>query len=180
MNLTFRREPLTERLFDEVLPLLFAHWKEVAHYQDIELAPDVAKYLAFEQAGIVRMFTARQQVEAPFDGKLVGYCCYIVQPTLHYRQSKQAHQDVIYLDPECRGGNGARFIAWCDQQLADEGVQAVYHHVKKAHNFGRLLERQGYELVDLIYAKRLDGRNSDRGSAGEYSGVDAVPAAAGR
>jgi hypothetical protein len=41
-------------------------------------------------------------------------------------------------------------------RLALEGIQVVYHHVKAAHNFGKMLERMDYKLVDLIYAKRLD------------------------
>jgi N-acetylglutamate synthase-like GNAT family acetyltransferase len=59
--------------------------------------------------------------------------------------------------PEYRStGAGPDLIRYCDEQLRADGCQAVYHHVKAAHNFGPLLKRMGYELVDLIYAKRLD------------------------
>jgi hypothetical protein len=51
---------------------------------------------------------------------------------------------------------GGRFIKWCDEQLRAEGVAVVYHHIKAAHNFGPMLERFGYELVDLIYSRRLN------------------------
>lgn len=101
---------------------------------------------------------------------LVGYALFFVRSNPHYKSSVQAVQDVIYLAPGVRGGTGYKFIAWCDAQLAAEGVQAVYQHVKAAHDFGRLLERQGYELVDFIYAKRLDrpaGQPIDRPSAVE-------------
>jgi hypothetical protein len=47
-------------------------------------------------------------------------------------------------------------IRYADMQLKEDGVQVVYHHSKVAHNIGPLLERMGYEAVDLIYAKRLD------------------------
>jgi hypothetical protein len=100
--------------------------------------------------GTLRTFTARDA-----DGVLTGYCVFFVRHNIHYASSLQASQDVIYIDPE-RRGFGAEFILWCDQQLKEEGVQAVYHHVKQAHNFGPLLERFGYECVDLIYARRLD------------------------
>lgn len=190
-SVTFAREPLTDALWDEAYPLLEAHWREVAHFQDIPLEPDVARYRANEQAGVIRFYTAREvptgdaslflecshchvlaMAAGPchlggtcqtcgngtfrFGATLVGYALYIVNSNPHYASSIQAVQDVIYLDPAVRGGTGYKFIKWCDEQLAAEGVQASYHHVKAAHNFGKLLERQGYELVDLIYAKRLD------------------------
>jgi hypothetical protein len=161
----FAREPLTDALWDEAMPLLEAHWREIAAFQDIPLEPDRETYAASEQAGVLRCFTARdtrRPTRQPpgsqwmmRDG-LVGYALYFVRPNPHYKSSVQAAQDVIYLDPSVRGGTGYKFIAWCDAQLAAEGVQITYHHVKAKHDFGRLLERQGYELVDLIYAKRLD------------------------
>lgn len=159
MSCLFQREPLTAALWDEAYPLLLKHWREVSHFQDIPLEPDVARYHANEQNGVLRCFTARSGDEFSSSvklGALVGYALYIVAPNAHYKSSVQAVQDVIYIDPAFRGGTGYRFIAWCDAQLAAEGVQAVYQHIKAAHNFGAVLERQGYELVDLIYAKRLD------------------------
>lgn len=144
------RETLTRELWLEAMPLLHAHWREIAHYPDILLDVDVDAYTRCEDAGMVRCFTARQ------DGALVGYALFFVRPNLHYQASIQAVQDVLYLAPAVRGGAGFRFIRWCDEQLAASAIQVVYHHVKSAHNFGPLLERMGYELVDLIYAKRLD------------------------
>lgn len=147
---TVQREPLTDALWDEAMPLLEAHWREIAHFPDIPLDPDRAVYAACEAAGILRCFTVRS------DGALAGYALFTVRRNPHYRSSMQASQDVIYIAPTARGGAGYRFIRWCDEQLAAEGIQVVYHHIKAAHNFGPMLERMGYELVDLIYAKRLD------------------------
>lgn len=182
-QLRFARESFTDDLIAELMPLLFEHWREIAHYPDIPLKPDLAVYRGAEQAGILRVFTVRSgttvrhgslsaqrqqlnvgtepvrptHVTRPDD--LVGYAIFFVRPNPHYADSVQAVQDILYVQPTMRGMHaGARFIDWCDEQLAAERVQAVYHHVKAAHNFGKLLERKGYELVDLIYAKRLDGR----------------------
>lgn len=149
-TIVFAREPLTDALWADAMPLLVAHWGEVAHYPDIPLEPDVAMYRAAEANGAVRCFTAR-------DGEqVVGYALFFVRANPHYASSVQAVQDVLYLAPQVRGGTGYKFIRWCDEQLKAEGVQAVYQHVKSAHDFGKLLERQGYELVDYIFAKRLD------------------------
>jgi hypothetical protein len=148
-----QRETLTEALWLEAMPLLHAHWREIAHYPDILLDVDVDGYMRCDEMGMVRCFTARE------DGALVGYALFFVRPNLHYQASVQAVQDVLYLAPRARGGAGRRFIAWCDEQLAKQAIQVVYHHTKAVHNFGPMLERMGYELVDLIYAKRLDKVN---------------------
>jgi GNAT superfamily N-acetyltransferase len=147
--MNFQKESF-ESYYKDAEKLLYLHWREVAHYQDIELNVDVDRYKAIENAGDLRTFTARNE-----EGRLLGYALFFVKRNLHYKDSLQAVQDVIFIDPE-RRGFGTVFIKWCDDQLRDEGVQAVYHHIKKAHNWSKILEQQDYELVDLIYAKRLD------------------------
>lgn len=133
---------------DEMRPLIEQHYLEIAHYQDIALDPHWHFYCT---SPAVRLFTARD------DGRLVGYAIFFVSQNKHYMQSMQAVQDILFVHPDHRGGlAGARLIRFCDAQLRDVGCQVVYQHVKSAHNFGPLLERLGYELVDLIYAKRLD------------------------
>lgn len=145
----FQREK-TQDIFDELKPLLEKHWAEIAHYQDIPLDPDYEQYKKVEDMGAIRTYTARDE-----NRELLGYAVYFVRHNIHYKMSLQASQDILYIDPSKRGF-GTKFILWCDIQLKSEGVQAVYHHVKAKHNFGILLERLGYQLVDLIYAKRLD------------------------
>lgn len=149
-NVSFKIEHISEFL-EEIKPLLEAHWEEIAHYKDIPLNPDYELYLAIEKTGALRCYTARTS-----SGELIGYSVHLLKYHPHYKQSLQANQDIIYIDPRYRGGVGGRFILWCDEQLKAEGVQVVYHHIKAAHNFGKLLERFGYELQDLIYCKRLD------------------------
>ncbi len=149
MSVVFSREDLTDALWDEATPLLQKHWEEVAHYRDVPLEPDREYYAAMHTAGFVRCFTARR-------GSLLGYAIYFVKHHPHYKNTLFAAQDVIYLAPEIRGRPAFQFVAWCDQQLADDGVSVVAQHMKAKHPFGRLLEAQGYELMDLIYTKRLN------------------------
>lgn len=145
--ITYATERPSEVL-DEIKPLLEMHWHEIAHYQDIPLDPDYDWYCT---SPVVRVFTARDA------GRLIGYGVFFVGPNKHYRSSKQAVQDILFVHPERRGSTvGFRLIRFCDQQLKTEGCQVVYQHMKKSHQFGPLLEKQGYELVDLIHAKRLD------------------------
>lgn len=144
------RQKATKEFLAEIFPLLQKHYDEVAHFKDIPLDPDFDRYVKFEEIGIIRLFTARHF------GRVIGYACYFVNSNPHYKTSIQANQDVIFIDPAYRGF-GKEFIDWCDEQLRLEGIQVVYQHVKAKHNFGPLLERLGYELVDHIYARRLDG-----------------------
>ena len=145
----FGRETLSTCL-EEAKPLLIEHWKEIAQYDDIPLDPDYERYYTLENNGLLRVFTARSE-----EGSIIGYAVFFVNTNAHYKQSLQAMQDIIFIHPNHRG-TGGRFILWCDEQLKAEGVQVVFHHIKAAHNFGPMLERFGYELIDLIYGKRLD------------------------
>jgi hypothetical protein len=146
----FEHGQLSEVLIAELMPLLKDHWVEVARDADIPLDPDWPVYQKMEEAGAFKIFTARNEL-----GQLIGYNAFFVHHNLHYKSSKQAVQDVIFIDKKSRGF-GRSFIDWCDAELRDIGVQKVYHHVKAKHNFGPMLETLGYELADLIYARRLD------------------------
>jgi hypothetical protein len=46
-------------------------------------------------------------------------------------------------------------VAWCDEELKSMGAEVVYQHVKAKNNYGKMLEAQGYELVDLVFAREL-------------------------
>lgn len=145
----FQREKAS-LVLTEVRPLLEMHWAEIAAYKDIPLEPDLEAYARIDESGGLRVFTARDEANT-----LIGYNIFFVHRNLHYKSSLQANQDILYIHPDKRGF-GMRFILWCDKELKTEGVQVVYHHVKAKHDFGPMLERMGYNLVDKIYAKRLD------------------------
>jgi L-amino acid N-acyltransferase YncA len=148
-SVALQEEPI-RALWAEMWPLLCAHWREIATWQDIQLDPDMDAYEAMAEAGMLRVFTARDE------GRLIGYAAYVVRTHLHYMGSKQAVQDVIYLSPKHRRGRlGIRLMQHADAALAEDGVQVVYHHVKLAHDFGPVLERMGYTLVEKVYARRL-------------------------
>lgn len=165
--LKFQKEALNDAFFAEIKPLISAHWEEIAHFKDIPLDPDFALYQKIQDAGNIRVFTVRDHEDhapdpsCPMDGnvcevkKLVGYALYFTKVNLHYKSSNQAVQDILFIHPDHRGA-GRKFIAWCDEQLRAEGIQAVYQHMKAKHNFGPMLERIGYELQDLVYVRRLN------------------------
>lgn len=158
MTITVQRETFAETI-EEMWPLLEKHYREISHYPDIELDPDIKRYLEHEANGTLRVFTVRK------DCALIGYALFFIAYNMHYSKSLQAIQDVIYLDPASRGGKtGFRLLEYCEDQLTYEGVQVIYHHVKDKHPaLGRILESMGYEITDHLYARRLDhGRSSRR------------------
>ncbi len=147
-------EHLSDALWSELSPLLEAHWHEVAHYDDIPLAPDVDMYAKVEASGGLRVYTARRL------GRLVGYLAVFVSPSLHYATTKMANQDVLFVDPAFRGSRcGVDLIRFAHGKLRDEGVVVLFQHIKHRSdiNVGPMLVRLlGYEHVDEIYAVRLD------------------------
>lgn len=145
--ITVQREAIAD-ILPELKPLLAEHWREVAHYQDIELAPN---YEFYSTCTALRCFTVREE------DVLIGYAIFGVAHNKHYMDSLQAVQDILFVHPEHRGSAGARLVKFADAQLRKEGVQAVYHHVKMQHpTLGLLLDRMGYETVEVVMAKRLD------------------------
>lgn len=149
----FGIETLTQVRASGIEELLRRHWHEVAHFPDIPLDPDWEAYEGVEAVGRLRIFTVR------IEGELVGYVAYFINRNPHYKSSLQAVQDVLFLAPEHRGSRiGYQLILFADTHLEAEGVQAVYQHskAKKELDLGPLLRSQGYELVDTLWAKRLD------------------------
>lgn len=155
-QISFKRESFSA-VYPEAKPLLALHHQEIAYYQDIPLAVDEAGYQALDEAGKLRVYTARN-----VDGKLVGYAAYIVGPNAHYMTSGvQAKQDVLFVHPDYRGGRvGLRFVDCIEDALRIDGVQVVYNHSKVKHQaLARILEYRGHELVEVIHAKRLDRKD---------------------
>lgn len=141
-------------VIDEIKPLLELHYNEIAKYKDIPLEPDWSCYKAMESLGVLKIFTCRACTEELGKGELVGYGIYFVKKHLHYTSALIANQDILFLRKDHRG-KGMRFINWCDEQLKAMGVTMTIQHVKATHNFGPMLERLNYELMDLIYTRRL-------------------------
>jgi len=141
-------------LLDELLPLFIEHNAYVAHFKDIRLEPDYEKYLAAEEFGTFRLFTARA-----YGGDLLGYSAFFVYPNIQRKSSLQADSHALFIREEHRGFGG-RFIDFVDQELKKEGVEVVYQTVKASPdlNFSPILERKGYQLTEIVWAKRLNGR----------------------
>lgn len=137
-------------LWDELDPLIREHYEEIAHFKDIPLEPHREAYALMQKSGALRVFTARM------DGVLIGYVIFTVAPALHYRSSVQAHEDVVFVSKEHRGtGVGLTLLKYAHASLEMEGVQVIYHHVKRAHpTLGKILEVMGFSPIDTIYGRK--------------------------
>jgi len=107
-------------------------------------------YEALERPQCLRIFTAR------VDGRLVGYCAYFVGPNAHYKSSLQALQDMQLMLLE-HSEALAELVTFAEDHLRAEGVQVIYQHGNALAPLKlAVLERMGYEVLDHIWAKRLD------------------------
>lgn len=139
-----------DEVVGDILPLLFAHYAEVTPHPDIALEPDLGRYYDLEAANILRLYTAR------YRGDLVGYHTLVVGPSLHARNSLRATQDLYYVCESFRyGAIGAQLLTYAEQSLKREGVDIIHQHVTARKDFGAILKRRGYVLVEWIYEKRL-------------------------
>lgn len=120
------------------------HYEEIAWKRDkIPLDIDHEAYLKMEAAGIVKVYTLRE------NGKLLAYAVWIVKTHLHYRKTLIAMNDVLYLDPAMRRGKlGVSFIRQCKQELKKLGAQVIGLHIKKCYDWSSLAERLGFECTE--------------------------------
>jgi GNAT superfamily N-acetyltransferase len=152
-DLTMGQETLAECLDDQTKQLLMLHWQEIAPHQDLPLDPNYAGYEHLEALGMLRCYIFRDH------GLIQGYAVFMVTPSLKYQTVIEAHADLLWLAPRFRGqGYGPRFMGWCDEQLAKDGVTIVRHAAERTLNFGSVLEKLGYEFEQHVWCRRLDKR----------------------
>ena len=144
---TFQRERFAA-IVDDLAPLSEAHFNEVAAIYGDHVSLSHQTYQALEARDALRIFTLRD------NGELTGYCSLVVQNYIHALHLLYAHEDAIYITPPARG-RGSEWIAWQDQQLADEGVHEVHRSVKIDHNHGTLLRRHAYAPREVVWVRRL-------------------------
>lgn len=147
-NVTYQIEKLSNVL-SEMKPLLQKHWEEVALHKDvIKLNPDYDEYQELEDAGVVRIATAR-------DGEaLIGYFITMSQPHLHYKDHIYAVNDILYLSEEYRGADTAvGLFQFAEKDLKDLGVDVLIISMKTAKPFDALCEALGHTNVERTYSK---------------------------
>lgn len=145
------QEEQYEEIVEDIQPLIKKHWKEIAIHQDkIKLNPDYSKYETLSAMGMIRFFTVRDKE------KLVGYFVVFVQPHIHYSEHVFAMNDIIYLDPDYRGGKTAfNLINFAESTLANSGVSVLMINMKVHAPFDKLLRGCGFENTEMLYSKYI-------------------------
>ena len=148
--ITFQQESLVTTK-EDARPLLEKHWEEIALNKEvIKLNPDWDAYADLEDAGVLKIFTARS------DGKLIGYFVVFVKAHIHYKGHLFAYNDILFLDKEHRKGyTGAKLIKFAEKCLKEDGVSVCVVNTKRHKPFDVLLKWLGYKHIENIYSKVL-------------------------
>lgn len=154
--ITYQSEML-EDVAEEIMPLLELHYQEFAAHKDhIKLAPDWPRYQQMEFLGKLVIFTARA------DGVLVGYAAFFLDTLMHYKDTRVAFNDAMYLHPDRRSGLGAitliRLIKFSESELrkiAGEEKMRILWFIKKNHDFSHVLHHMGYVDEEVTVGKLL-------------------------
>jgi hypothetical protein len=149
--ISYQVEPYGLEILEDIKPLLDLHYEEIAmHKEHIPLDPDWDKYKRLADQNMLFIATARA------DGVLVGYSVFFIIDHMHYRSTKMASNDVLFLHPEHRlGTTGIKLIKFCERELLQLNVVKVMWHIKFAHDFRKILYRLGYNDEDAIVGKIL-------------------------
>lgn len=136
---------------DDIKPLIKKHWEQIAVNKDkIKLNPDWDEYQRLYFAGILKIYTARD------DGELVGYFLVAVAPHLHYKDHLFANNDIIYVKPDKRAGmTGFKLIKFAEMKLIEMGVSVININTKVHAPFDILMDRMGYNLNERLYSKYI-------------------------
>lgn len=135
----------------DIKPLLEKHWSEIALNQDkIKLNPDWGAYNQLEQAGKLKIFTARD------DGKLVGYFVVIVDRHIHYKDHLFANNDILFVDKEYRKGfTGIKLVKFAEKCLKEDGVSVLTINTKVHQPFDKMLTFLKFNKIERIYSKYI-------------------------
>lgn len=150
MPIVYQQESL-HTCRDDAKNLLEQHWEEIALNKEyIKLNPDWEAYYELEDAGALKIFTAR-------DGDtLIGYFVVLCRKHLHYVDHVFAFNDILYIRPDYRKGfTGIRLMKFAERCLKEDGISVMVVNTKRHKPFDILLEWLGYKHAENTYTKLL-------------------------
>jgi GNAT superfamily N-acetyltransferase len=150
-KLVIEREYCSDALFDEVKPLLYEQWREIANYQDeIPLDVDYDFYRRMESQKKLVWLNAR------LDGELVGYSVFILIRHPHYQSTVFAMNDVIFVrEAHRKSWIGLGLIRQSERTLKALGARKISWHVKTTNDLSRILTLMGYATDEINMGKLL-------------------------
>lgn len=132
----------------QITDLLDANWHETGF--DFDFDPDVQSYQRLHDLGVA--FAV-----ACFDGEeVVGYCTVCVVPHPHNKAVLFASNDALFVLPGYRKGTApGRIIAASEAEAKARGAQFFAWHCRANTPLAEMLQRHGYEPIDVTVGKRL-------------------------
>ena len=147
--LVFKRESFSS-IQEELPPLIREHAKELSPHKG-KHEPILAKaYNLLEWDGHLVVVTARDE------GKLVGYCAFILAPSLHYRGVLNAEIDCFFLQKKYRKGlAGIRLLKSGEEACKESGATHIVQKCKVSQDLSPILERMGYQKIEYVFLKEV-------------------------
>lgn len=127
------------------------HWNDVAVDKDVhKLAVKWSFYEEMFRLDRMMMIVVRD------DGVLVGYFIYMISPTPHYEQVKQATEDSHFILPEYRKrGYGKAMVACAEQDAIVRGATVMKVRTKIHRDNSEFWEGRGFKRIEYVYQKVL-------------------------
>ena len=151
-DLTFQFESVRAVIAEPNWPdLIREHFEESAqHAGAVQIDPDYQRYIACNDIGTFRCWTARHE------GRLVGYLGLWVETHPHFRRTLRACDDLYMLAPEFRRGfNGYNMFRSCFASLKASGVKMIMIHSQHSLDLSKLMERLGLTPAETLWSGML-------------------------
>lgn len=139
-----------ETCLEELKPLLYGHWRELAANQDkVPLSPNFDIYINLEHQEKLIFTTLRE------DGELKGYFIGFILSSPHYSTCLDCKMDIFYVHPSVRGQGlpGLKLFREVEKELKHRGVQRWYVGSKVKADATALFERLGFEPIEVYHSK---------------------------
>lgn len=129
--------------------MLQAHMDEAGMFgDDIPLNPDWRRYANLHEAGAACLITAKDR-----EGIIRGYTVNFLHRHIHY-DFIIAVNDVIYLQKGYRG-HAIQLLKRTERLMKNAGATVFSISVKPHIDFGPVLKKLGYNLLEYQYFRRL-------------------------
>lgn len=145
----FSVEPI-ETVANYITKLCYEAAKEVDSVRSEEgINPDVESYIQAEDAGMCRLYTAREEVSE----RLIGFSLVMFQQSLQYKDKYIAVVDIIYIKPKHRG-IGQKFLQLIEKDVKEEGV-SYFSFSLPTGSKSSLPDKLGFKETETVYTKVL-------------------------
>jgi DNA-binding Lrp family transcriptional regulator len=141
------KEVLASEFMVEHKDLVLAHWQELEC--DTDLEPDVERYKALEEAGVLKTLGAY------VDGEAVGYCSIGFSTHSHSMNTITAMVDAIYIKPEHRGFVGGKLMKNAENLVLSQGADSITWFAAVDSPLLQMLEDHEYEVKEVVMTKKV-------------------------